>query len=47
VRDWSISLAVEQDWVAQNGLRNGARSNDDPAFAALGRMHGGVRQAPA
>jgi hypothetical protein len=46
VRDWSISLAVEQDWVAQNGLRNGARSNEDPAFAALGRLHGGVRQAP-
>jgi hypothetical protein len=47
VRDWSISLPVEQDWVAENGLRDGARSDDDPAFAALRRAHGGVRRAPA
>lgn len=46
VRDWSISLPIEQDWVAENGLRNGARSDDDPAFAILKRTHGGVRQAP-
>ena len=47
VRDWSISLPVVQDWVAENGLRNGARSDQDPAFEVLKRVHGAPRQTPA
>jgi hypothetical protein len=46
VRDWSISLPIDEDWVGQNGLRPGARSDEDPAFGVLGRVHGGPGQAP-
>jgi hypothetical protein len=42
VRDWAISLPIEQDWTAESGLKEGARSNADPAFAALGRIHSGT-----
>jgi hypothetical protein len=46
VRDWSISMPIEYDWVANNSLKDGARSNVDPSFAALGISHTGVRSAP-
>lgn len=42
VRDWAISLAVEQDWTADAGLKPGQRSAADPAFAVLRRAHGGL-----
>jgi hypothetical protein len=42
VRDWSISMPIEHDWVAKSGLREGERSNADPSFAALGLVHSGV-----
>jgi hypothetical protein len=45
MRDWAISLPVEQDWTATAGLRPGARSDEDPSFAALGLKHGGARSA--
>lgn len=45
MRDWAISLPVEQDWTAQAGLAPGARSDADPSFAALGLKHGGARSA--
>lgn len=45
LRDWAISLPVEQDWTADAGLRPGARSDDDPSFGALGLKHGGARSA--
>ena len=41
VRDWSVSLPVEADYVAARGLKEGHRSMDDPAFAALGLVHAG------
>lgn len=41
VRDWAISLPVEQDWTADVGLQDGRRSNADPSFATLGMAHGG------
>lgn len=47
VRDWSISLPVEQDFVAGEGLTNGARSNADPSYAALGFTHSGIGRTPA
>jgi hypothetical protein len=45
MRDWGISLPVEQDWTADAGLRPGERSDADPALGALGLAHGGVRPA--
>jgi hypothetical protein len=45
LRDWAISLPVEQDWTAEAGLRPGERSDADPSFAALGLAHGGIRSA--
>jgi hypothetical protein len=39
VRDWGISIPVEADWTERVGLKNGQRSNADPAFAALGLRH--------
>ncbi|MFV8816887.1 nuclear transport factor 2 family protein [Haliea sp. E17] len=41
LRDWSVSLPVEADWTDDAGLRDGARSGEDPACAVLGRVHGG------
>lgn len=46
MRDWAISLAVEQDWTAHAGLKDGQRSNADPSFATLGMAHLG-HGAPA
>ena len=40
VRDWGISLPVAADWTEDVGLKDGQRSNADPAFAALRRTHG-------
>lgn len=42
VRDWAISLPVEQDWTAEVGLKGGQRSGGDPSFAVLGLAHGGL-----
>jgi hypothetical protein len=39
VRDWGISIPVQSDWTAKVGLKDGLRSNADPAFAALGLQH--------
>ena len=43
MRDWGISLRVDDDWTLKTGLRSGERSGDDPSFAALGIVHGGFR----
>lgn len=43
VRDWSISLRVEEDWPGRTGLQLGRRSNEDPAYAVLGRRHSAAR----
>ncbi len=45
VRDWGISLPIDADWTASAGLMNGQRSGADPSFAALGLVHGGIRNA--
>lgn len=42
VRDWAISMPIEADWTARAELTDGERSNADPSFAALGRVHGGA-----
>lgn len=42
LRDWSISLPIAEDWTAEAGLQDGARSNADPSFAVLGLTHGGA-----
>lgn len=43
MRDWAISMPVEADWTAHAGLADGQRSNADPAFAVLGRVHSAAR----
>lgn len=40
VRDWSISLKIEEDSYAKAQLKSGQRSNADPSCAALKRAHG-------
>lgn len=47
VRDWSISLPIEQDWLSDAGMQAGARSNADPSYAALRRVHGHGHLKPA
>lgn len=43
VRDWSISIPIEQDWTVGEGLAEGRRSNTDPSFAALKFAHSSWR----
>jgi ketosteroid isomerase-like protein len=42
IRDWSITLPVDADYVGGQGLTQGSRTGDDPAFAALGLVHSGI-----
>jgi hypothetical protein len=42
VRDWSLSVPVEQDYFAAAQLRAGFRSDDDHSYAVLRRTHGAV-----
>jgi hypothetical protein len=39
MRDWSISLTVEQDSYVRANLTPGRRSQEDPSYAALGIAH--------
>ncbi len=41
VREWSISLPVDRDWLAGHDFVMGQRSGSDPSFAALGIEHRG------
>jgi hypothetical protein len=41
VRDWSISLDVEKDWLENANFVGGELSNDDPSYAVLGLKHPG------
>ncbi|RYE55547.1 MAG: nuclear transport factor 2 family protein [Rhizobiaceae bacterium] len=47
VRDWTIAIPLEKDWVLATHLKPGLRSNDDPSYAALGRVHGDAVKVPA
>jgi hypothetical protein len=40
LRDWTISLPLEKDWVTATSLKPGQRSNADHSYAVLGRVHG-------
>ena len=42
VRDWSISLDVTKDNLANNNLVQGQLSGQDPSYAALGLSHPGL-----
>lgn len=42
IRDWSISLPVEHDWMAESGLKDGFRSNQDISYGVLGLKHCGA-----
>jgi hypothetical protein len=43
VRDWSISLDVEKDWLEHSNFVAGELSGDDPSYAVLGLKHPGLR----
>jgi ketosteroid isomerase-like protein len=43
VRDWTISLPLEHDWMGALALTPGARSDEDPSFAVLNLVHGQLR----
>lgn len=46
VRDWSVSLKVEEDSYAKAQLTPGQRANTDPSYAALRREHGAETNQP-
>lgn len=41
VREWSLSVPVEHDWLANQPFVRGERSGLDPSYAALGIEHRG------
>lgn len=41
VRDWTISLPLDSPWVPALALHPGERSNADPSYAVLRRVHAG------
>jgi hypothetical protein len=45
VRDWSITLPRDADWLEGQGHVQGQRSQQDPSQAALGLKHSGVAAA--
>ncbi len=42
IRDWSISLDVEQDWLKDINFVQGQTSGADPSYAVLGLKHPGL-----
>ena len=46
IRDWSITLPIEQDWIAQRQFIAGQTDGSDPSFAVLGVTHSGVPKRP-
>ncbi len=40
LRDWTISLPLDRDWVMATNLKSGQRSNADHSYGALNRVHG-------
>lgn len=42
VKDWSITLPIEQDWLKGVDWVEGKRTNMDPSFAALNVTHSGI-----
>jgi hypothetical protein len=50
VREWSISLPVDRDWLTGHDFVTGKRSGSDPSYPALGIEHRGFPpgvQAPS
>lgn len=46
VHDWSNSLPITGDWLGRDAYVQGARSDEDPSFAALGIKHSGAASSP-
>jgi hypothetical protein len=42
VRDWSISLDAEKDWLEEMDFVEGQLSQHDPSYAVLGLLHPGL-----
>jgi hypothetical protein len=42
VRDWTLSFPGQPPWADADPVTPGQRSNADPAFAVLGRVHSGA-----
>lgn len=47
IRDWSITVPIEQDRIGQRGFIEGRADGQDPSFAVLGVVHSGVPAQPA
>lgn len=41
LRDWSVAIPLDHDWVLSNTLTPGERSGADHSYAILGTVHGG------
>ena len=41
LRDWSVAIPLDHDWVLSNMLTPGQRSDEDHTYAVLGTSHGG------
>lgn len=41
LRDWSVAIPLDHDWVLSNTLTHGQRSGEDMTYAVLGTTHGG------
>jgi SnoaL-like protein len=41
LRDWSVSIPVNEDWTDDAGLREGERTGNDPSFDVLRKIHQG------
>jgi hypothetical protein len=42
IREWSMTVPVEADWLANDPFVGPSMSQDDPSYAALGLTHSGL-----
>jgi hypothetical protein len=42
IRDWSMTVPVEADWLANDPFVGPSMSQNDPSYAALGLTHSGL-----
>ena len=47
IRDWSITVPIEQDYIANRQFIEGTADGTDPSFAALGVKFSGLPVRPA
>jgi hypothetical protein len=47
IRDWSITVPIEEDRIGQRQFIEGRADGEDPSFAVLGVVHSGKPKRPA